>query len=94
MSVSECDICFFFFTFEVQRSCTPLHLTKSTPKAQADILGCPDITSKAVVSVLITQLPNVEQIHPEQKTLLPQCSTFWVTMAGYPSSMAPRGKRA
>lgn len=64
MPICECGICFFFFTFENQRSRGPLHLTKGTSKAQANILGCPDFNSKAVVSVLITQLPDVEQIHP------------------------------
>jgi hypothetical protein len=69
MTTCEYKVCFFFFTFEVQRSRGPLHLTKGTPKVQANFLGCPDFNSKAVVSVLIIQLPDVEQIHPGQKTL-------------------------
>lgn len=71
MTTCECEICFFFFLFmsEVQGSHRPLYLIKSTSKVQANILGCLDFNSKAVVSVLITQLPDVEQIHRGQKTL-------------------------
>lgn len=73
---------FFFFVSEVQGSHEPRSVTRLG--YQTNTLGCSDFTPKAMVSVVITQLPNMEQMHPGRNKsiisffptlpLLSQCS--------------------